>query len=397
MKTNYIFATAAIVLISFQACKKDKPGGGGIVEPLDTRYAISVTGTTTPQTSYLFGTKEFPTGTLGTSTALESASSAIVFQYGKHIYQNNFGAPAELRKFSFDASGKPTEVSKFAVPGLRTMGSVSFTSETEAYATVASFGIAPKLVKFNPTTMEIISTLNLDGLIKTGATQMYYVGLVQRDNNIFMGVTYQGATLTASDDKVYIAVIDKTTQTLTKLITDDRASQMWNGGSESSFTAKNLVKDSNGDIYVMGYANATKPSGILKIKNGETAFDPSYFFNLNVATGKPCYGILYFGNGQTFTIRYEDETAYPFDKPTVFSCQFHKIDLANKTTSGNISASIPGFKGVRGFAVKFDDKKIYFNVVGQSANSIFSYQISNGAVVKEFDLPGIGNGFAKLN
>ncbi|MEJ7558133.1 MAG: hypothetical protein WKF66_07460 [Pedobacter sp.] len=395
-KSNYFLALSAFLVISTQACKKDD--NEVKEETGEAKYAISITGTTAPTTSYLFSTPTFPSGTLGTSTALESPSSATIYKYGKYVYQNNFGAPATLRKYFFDAEGKPQEVGSFVIPGLKTMGAVSFTSETEAYATVAGFGSLPKLVKFNPSTMQVSSTIDLSGLLKTGATEMYYIGLVQRDNHIYMGVNYQDATFNNLEDKVFIAVIDKTTGTLVKLISDDRSSQMWNGGSESSFAANGLVKDSNGDIYVMGYANKGKPSGILKIKNGETTFDPAYFFDLNAATGKPCLGILHFGNGQTFTVRFDDATAYPFDKSTVFSCQYYKIDLANKTTSGNISSTIPGFKGRYAFATKFDNSKIYFNVNAATSNSIYSYKISDGAVAKEFDFSsGPCNGFAKID
>lgn len=397
MKKNYILALAASLIISLQACKKDKADDKE-PEPIASLYAVSVTAGLSPnQTSYLFGTTSFPSGTLGTSTALESTSNATIFKYGKHVYQNNFGAPATLKKFEFDAAGKPKEVGAFSIPGLRTMGSISFTSETEAYATVAGFGSSPKLVKFNPSTMQVLATLDLSGLNKPGATEIYYVGLVQRDNYIFMGVNYQDATFSNLEDKVFIAVIDRTTGNFVKLIEDSRSSQMWNGGSESSFSASSLAKDSNGDIYVMGYANNGKPSGILKIKNGETAFDPAYFFNLNEGTGKPCFGILHFGNGQTFTVRYSNEAVYPFDNSNTASAQYYKIDLAAKTVAGNLSTAIPAFLGNKAFAVKFDDSKIYFNVKAAASSSVYSYQIANGTVAKEFDLTGSCNGFAKIN
>lgn len=392
MKTNYLII-AALMILGIQSCKKD----GGEVEKAAANYAVSITGTAAPVTSYLLSTKEFPSGTVGTETALESQSSAVIFKYGKHIYQNNFGAPATLRKYEFDAEGKPQEKGSFVIPGLKTIGSVSFTSETEAYATVAGFGSLPKLVKFNPSTMEVISTIDLSGLLKTGAAEIYYIGLVQRGNHIFMGVNYRNNTFGPLEDKVFVAIINETSGTLEKLIADDRSTNMWNSGTESSFAANSMAKDSNGDIYVMGYADKGKPSGILRIKNGETEFDPTYFFDLNAATGKPCFGILHFGNGQTFTVRYEDAAAYPFDNKKVASCQYYKIDLANKSVAGNISNNIPPFFGNKAFAVKFDNDKIYFNVAGKESNSVYSYQISNGTVAKAFDLSGVCNGFAKLN
>jgi hypothetical protein len=395
MKTNYFFALAIMLVIGLQACKKNKaeenkPDGSAL-------YAVSLTAGQSPnQTSYLFGTNGFPDGTLGTSTALESASNATVFKYGKHIYQNNVGAPATLKKFEFDAAGKPKEIGAFAVPGLKTIQSVLFTSETEAYATVAGYGSSPKLVKFNPANMQVTATINLSGLNKTDAVEIYYMGLVQRDSYLFMGVNYQGAGGSNLEDKVFVAVIDRTTNQFVKLIEDSRSSEMWIGGSESGFVPNSLVKDDNGDIYVMGYANNGKPSGILKIKNGTTEFDSSYFFDLNAATGKPCFGILHFGAGQTFTIRYDNEAVYPFDNNNTAGATYYKIDLANQSTAGGISNTVPKFLGNKAFAVKFDDRKIHFNFATSTSNSIYSYDVVDGSVVKAFDLTNPCNGFAKI-
>jgi len=400
MKKIYLLTLLSGLLVFTQSCKKTTPDN----PPTSTTgiYALSVTAGTLPnQTTYMFGTTSFPSGTVGTSNALEFASTALVYHYGKNMYQNSFGAPATLRKFEFDATGKAKEVGSFAVAGLKTIGSVDFISETEAYAAVAGYKVTPKLIKFNPTTMAIISTIDLSSIQRADAGEVYYLGLVHRDNYLFMGVNYQNKTFDNLEDKVFITIIDRTTGTLVKQISDTRSSEIWNGGSESAFQANCMIKDSNNDIYVMGYANNGKPSGILRIKNGTTDFDTSYFFNLDAVTGNPCYGLLYFGSGQVFTIRYSDPVAYPVDRDAnnnpVATCQYYKIDLAAKTTSGNISTAIPKFFGVSAFATQFDKSKIYFNAPGASTYSMYSYQVSDGTVKKEFDLAtGACRGFAKI-
>ncbi|MGF7079660.1 hypothetical protein [Mucilaginibacter sp. UYCu711] len=404
MKKHYLATFVACTLLFTQACKKSSTD----TTPTPTgpsTYALSVTGGTYPsQTTYMFGTLGFPSGTLGTTSASESASTALVFRYGKNMYQSNFGAPATLHKFEFDAAGKSKEVGSLAVAGLKTIAAVDFISDTEAWATVAGYGLVGKLVKFNPSTMTITSTIDLSSIQKTGSTEVYYEGLIHRDNYLYMCVNYQNKSGSNLEDKVFVTIIDRTTGTVFKQISDSRSSEAWNSGTESSFQPNVMVKDASGDIYVMGYANNGKPSGILRIKSGTTDFDTSYFFDLSATTGKPCIGILYFGAGQVFTVRYGDAVAYPFDLDanynSVATCQYYKIDLAAKTTSGNISTAIPNFFGNSAFAVKFDDSKIYFNCAGAAAssNAIYSYQISNGAVVKEFGFAsGACNAFAKLN
>ncbi len=396
-----ILPVLALSLIALQACKKNKTEDP--VNPSQVNYALSVTGGTYPnQTTYLFGTHDFPTGSLGTSNANESASSGIIFKYGKYIFQNNFGAPATLKKFEFDENGKPKELGSFAIAGLKTIGSVDFISDTEAYATVSGYGSIPKLIKFNPTAMTVTATIDLASIQRNDAAELYYMGLVHRDGYLYMGTTYLNKAGDPLESKLYVTILDLNTGKVLKQVSDTRSTMIWNGGSEASFQPNSLVKDASGDIYVMGYAFGAKPSGILRIKSGTTDFDASYFFDLNAATGKPCLGILYFGAGNVFTVRYDDAAAYPFDLDanynSVATCSYYKIDLAAKTTSGNISSAIPKFFGNDAFATSFNDGKIYFNASGAASNSIYSYAISGGAVKKEFDLASGGcNGFAKMN
>ncbi|MDR7211431.1 DUF4374 domain-containing protein [Flavobacterium piscis] len=401
MKTKNLsmLMIALVAIISLFSCEKDAEPGN----PNKVNYALSTTGGIYPnQTTYLFGTNSFPSGTLDTSTAAELASSGSMYKYGSDIYMTTFGAPATLRKYVFDDKGVPRETASFSVAGLKTFGAVEFISATEAYAAANGFGGVPKLVKFNPANMQIITTVDLTGLQKAGATDVFYLGMVIRDNFIYMGVNYQDASFSNLEDKVFVGIINRTTNKVEKLIEDDRSSEMWTGGTSSSFSPNTLIKDANNDIYVLGFANNGKPSGILKIKSGTTEFDPTYFFNLDTATGKSCLGLYHFANGLTFTIRYSDPVAYPFDTDANYDSyaagEIYKIDLAAKTSSGNISTALPKIFGNNTFMTQWDADKIYFNVSAASSNAVYSYTINGGTVAKEFDLSsGTCNGFTKIN
>lgn len=399
MKNLSMLMIASIALISLSSCEKDAEPQN----PNKVNYALSTTGGIYPnQTTYFFGTNEFPSGTLGTSNAAELASNGAMYKYGSDIYISTFGAPATLRKYVFDDKGVPRETANFSVLGLNTFGAVEFVSATEAYAAANGFGGVPKLVKFNPSNMQIITTVDLTGLQKAGATEVYYLGMVIRDNFIYMGINYQDANFSNLEDKVFVGIVNRTTNSFVKLIEDSRSSEMWTGGTSSSFSPNTMIKDANNDIYVLGFANNGKPSGILKIKSGTTEFDTNYFFNLNTATGKPCLGLYHFANGLTFTIRYSDPVAYPFDTDANYDSyaagEIYKIDLTAKTSSGNISSALPKIFGNNTFMTQWDTDKIYFNVSAATSNSVYSYKINGGAVAKEFDLSsGTCNGFTKIN
>lgn len=394
MNTNFkSLIGLSLLALSFAGCKKD-------VEPdkkndQAVNYALSVTGGTYPnQTTYIFGTKEFPTGTVSTTNAAELSSSGQMYKYGSDVYIATFGKPATLRKYNFDETGKPKQMGSIAVPGLNTFGAVEFLSNTEAYAASNGFGGLPKMIRFNPSTMEILGYIDLSSLQLPGATEIYYFGLVERDGYLFMGVNYQNASFENLEDAVFVAVINKNTSTVEKLIKDTRTNMMWNGGTTSSFSPACLVKDATGDIYVNGYANNGKPSGILKIAKGTSEFDPSYFFDLDAVTDGHCLGIFYSDDNNVFTVRYSDPSAYPFDGSA--AGELYKINLSAKSTSGNVSTALPKFFGSYTFMTKWDNEKIYFNVAAPGSNAVYSYKINGGAVTKEFDLTGQCNGFTKI-
>lgn len=394
-------ALAFVVLIALltDSCKKDNDGK---VNDKKVAYALSVTGGTYPnQTTYIFGTEQFPAGTVSTANAAELSSSGQMYKYGNEIYVAAFGAPATLRKYNFDADGKPKQLGSISVPGLKTFGAVEFMSETEAYAASNGFGGIPKMVRFNPSTMEIVGYIDLSSLQIAGASEIYYLGLVQRDNYLFMGINYQNTSFENMEAAVLVAVINKNTSTVEKVIKDTRTNMMWNGGTASSFSPNCLIKDASDDIYVNGFAGSGKPSAILKIRKDATEFDPTYFFDLDAVTGNHCLGIFYFDDNNVFTVRYNDAVAYPFDTNADYepyaAGEYYKIDLSAKTTSGNIQTSLPKFFGNAAFMTKWDNEKIYFNVTAAATNTIYSYAINGGAVTKEFDLTGQCNGFTKIN
>ena len=58
-----------------------------------------------------------------------------------------------------------------------------------------------------------------------------------------------------------------------------------------------------------GFTAATKPSGILRIKNGATEFDKDYFFDVeNAPNGGKLFWMDYLGNGKAIARIILDDT-----------------------------------------------------------------------------------------
>ena len=124
-----------------------------------------------------------------------------------------------------------------------------------------------------------------------------------------------------------------------------------------------------------GFAPASsKPSGILRIRAGSTAFDPDYFFDIEAATGGG--KIFWFdhigGNKAIARILTDDSgglwTAYGRD---VFNQKLVIIDLAAQTVTD--VANVPLHAKRYSSPVTVKDGKVYVSI--ETASEAYVYQV----------------------
>jgi hypothetical protein len=382
-----VIITTMLTVITMTACKKDKDQQ----DKVDTdanQYAIAlVAGTGSAQTTYIQGLAGFGATSLGNGNAAELPGSGRMLTYNGAAYITVYNSPATMTRYTFDKTGKATKAGELIVPGAKTYSTVEFISATEAYASVAG-GLA-KLIRFNPTTMERTGEVDLSSILRSEAPVMYYLGMKARDGKLFMGVYYEGAGFVEKyNDTAFVAVIDLATGKLEKLIKDYRTG--------SVFLAYNsFAIDKSGDIYVAGLGDKKTPSGILRIKKGQTAFDAAYFFDLQAATGRKCRGISLFDDGLAFTLALINPADdYEINGP---SYSFYSINVSKQTSGGKLGA-LPDVYGSNGAVMrKFEKDNILFALSTKSENSIYSYQLQDGTVAKKITLTGGKcTGFDKL-
>jgi hypothetical protein len=147
-----------------------------------------------------------------------------------------------------------------------------------------------------------------------------------------------------------------------------------------------MMKAENGDIYTVspnsfaaGYTQVTKKSGILRIKNGQQSFDPSYFFDVETASGG--YKVLtaaYAGDGLLVARMQlpgtDDASAVwaAFDV-TIPICKMGIIDLNNKTVQ--IIEDIPTHGGQYGAQWLVEDGIVYASITSATAGEARIYAI----------------------
>lgn len=325
--------------------------------------------------------------TIDNDNGIELTGSAGTVSYGGAVYATPFGAPANLVKYVVGSNSIPSEEERIVVPGANTFSTLYFKSETEAYGTVAG-GIS-KLIIFNPSTMRITNEVSLSTVTSKFpvATRTYYLDMLERDDKLYMGVHYEN-NFAPVNDSAYVAVIDLTTNSVEKILSDGRTGMVFGGQTSNA----GMVLDANGDIYVqaLGTTNAggTGQSGVLRIKNGETEFDADYFFNLEDAVGNICYGIYHTANGRTFTANVQDEADFWEFSTGQPQFKYVEIDLKEQTSKGAVPGLPTTYGSRRMIMYEMGDQSLLFSIATNDENAVYEFDLSSNTASLYFTSTG---------
>jgi len=166
-----------------------------------------------------------------------------------------------------------------------------------------------------------------------------------------------------------------------------------------------LIATDNGDIYTIscnseagGYTQATKHSGILRIKSGETKFDPTYFFDVEAATGgaKLLTG-AYVGDNKMVgrvVMPGADTAMWNAFDVTIPICKLVIIDLAKQTVTDVTGVPVHG--GEYRTSALIENGKAYMSINSTVAGETRMYVIDpetatakKGAKIEGIEVPAI--------
>ncbi len=382
-----------MVALNFQGCTNDDDDDDMtpvVVDdgPIKTGFVIStVSGAWPDQTTYLQWTNDLNITSIDNNSSIELPGNAGTTSYGAAVYARPFGAPANLVKYVVGKNSIPEEEERIVVPGANTFSAIYFKSETVAYASVA--GGTSKLIIFDPSTMRIRDEVSLAAINQKfpEATRTYYIAMQERDNKLFMGVHYE-VNFSPLNDSAYVAVIDLNTNQVEKVISDGRTGMVFGGQTMNA----GMVVDANGDIYVqaLGTTNAggNAPSGVLRIKSGETEFDTDYFIDLEAVVGNICYGIYHTSSGRTFTANVQDETDFWEFSTGQPQFKYVEIDLENQMSLGDVPG-LPTTYGSRYMIVyEREDQNLLFTTATNDENAVYLFDVSTNTASKLFTSSG---------
>ena len=148
----------------------------------------------------------------------------------------------------------------------------------------------------------------------------------------------------------------------------------------SPIDPKSMFFDENGDLYIFcqaSYGSQADPKcGFLRIRNGQTNFDPSYFFNIadhNLAyipggRIRNFHHMQYVGNGILYSTGNVYALSFLGDFADKTFASF-KVDLINKSIT---KLALPYSNGYAGGVLAYQNK-IYWGLATVDGVGIYSY------------------------
>lgn len=290
MKQKKFFVVAMLAALSLSSCNKKDPdipiagGKGSVLLMTALPNATGMDGT------YYMQLIDEPK--LGQTMAVSNKNGINVpfgSSYPMIIDQDIYVFPSyhltmdknELVKYR-RVNGVLQKIGALPLPANNSANSIVKLSSTKAYLSLAGLG---KIYIFNPETMQ-----------KTGEIDLSFLGIqdnnpdigimIERDGYVFAGLSQMVGGWTSPENykQADMAVIDANTDKLIKMISEKSS-----GFSQATrpIDPKSLFMDEKGDIYISCLGNfgmvAGHKAGILRIKKGETDFDPTYHWTITGA------------------------------------------------------------------------------------------------------------------
>ncbi|AOM79217.1 DUF4374 domain-containing protein [Pedobacter steynii] len=387
MRTIALLALGAS--LSFAACKKSSK----TENPVDTttpdanKFAI-VGGLNNPTALYLLTTGDLSTGvvtTVGKGTEISGWSRLLKNGFYYNLANNKF-SKSKLENSIL------TEVAAIPVTG-NVMNGYWLNDNTVLFSggnsTAANAIMNYTIV--NTESMTIVKTGSFGKqLLQPTDKSIYTSSCFLKGDKLYVTYAIYNSNWTATDT-AYLASAPYPALDQVTITKDTRSTYP---GSFAPITPNSV--NYNNDVYMISNTgdrwgvNPAKPTGIFRIKNGATAFDSDYFFNLSAISdgNREYYGLWDLGNGKAITRMGRKDLLVEFDdynNKDVF--EYYVIDVVNKTRT---KLDLPLDKGVLVSPVLVEDNKAYIAISSSSQGKfVWTYDISSAKLTKGLEIKGV--------
>lgn len=237
-----------------------------------------------------------------------------------------------------------------------------------------------KLQKFNPSTMERTGQLDFSFLQKD-TVKYQAIGkhiLAAKEGKLYAGIVYGTTAAKGYGDDLYneveFAVIDIATGNLDKTIKYVGIKGMGWGSSANDFYT--LGDDGALYFFTMGFSMGMTNSSVIRIKKGETDFDPTFRINADDYQKSSAIATVLVKGGKLYTQFSNTELRADYSNLGDFIFDYYVIDLESKQKTKISGIPTNHFAHANEQAIVEMNGKIYFWV--QTATEKAYYVLGEG-------------------
>ncbi len=372
MKASIVFIG---ILLMLTGCKKKDTPTGAETEGVGDLLLAAIVG----DACFVSTVSNLEQGTATNKKAVETVQSPDVWIYGDMVLMTEVYFGGNISRYDRADGGELSYVGKVTVNPASLPIAITFASATKAYVSLSAEG---KLAVINPTDMTLTKYIDLSGYA-VGDNNPDPTSSVIRDGKLFVGLK-QGISMFAAHDSAFVLIIDVATDSVEKMIIDDRTCA---AGFLPAFVG--MFVDDVGDLYVYctggyNYQPGSK-DGFLRIKKGETEFDPGYFFSVEETSlpdvpdnkGLFMYNPVYTGGSTVYgSVNIPAWQSSPPDYVNDRTQQPFKFDLIAKTAEKIDLNPSSAF----GLGICEYKNKIVFGMSSVDGDGLYTYDMSTGKV-----------------
>lgn len=401
-----VYSMIALSILSLSSCKDDDGDDPGLdtsaITELDAkRYTIALKSDSDGEPEFLVTTDDLMSGEINSSEGIEQIGWRYMLQAGNTIFSSGYIDENICASYSINDNEKLALKSEFIFDNSLTVFGISEDEQTLiGMETVTTGESVNKVSLINTVTGNVSSIQTIPNLYDANTgTVGYPTALLTRGDKLFIPfIKYSevGDFTNPVSDTAYVAVFSYPNMQFEKYIKDARTGYIGTHGATTG-----LVRNEFGDLYsfsststVAGLSQADKPSGILKIKTGETDFDTDYFFNVEEATGgDKIFRMHYLGNGKAYARLITDETQGPWETWTAYGRSVQSftqksviIDLESKTITDIANVPLSALRWTAPLLV--EDDVFYLSVETLTDAHIYQVDIASATGTKGAKIDG---------
>lgn len=403
-KLRYVYLiTAVTTMATFISCSNDDDNNNPV--PTTKEHYVLLSSTSPKVPGYMTVYDKMPTGEIASNIKENSLSvqGRGLYFFGKYVFQRvakDGSSPTDgIQRYIVNDTGQLVKNGFLAC-----VGSNMYIHSNELGFYFDAGKALLKIQIFNPTTMQRTGEIDLSAIRDT-EYEFQSVGgdiIVSKENKLYVGITYgsmKGKGLFLIDPALGfadLAVIDIPTKKYEKTIRCSTVSYLGYPGNHNQM----WTKGDDGALYFCSHGLSPKGasgSAIVRIKKGETDFDPNFIIKADDYTVGTTFGTVAVKNGKLYTAI----GATPLQFKTLITADdysYYEFDLKSNAKGKKINA-IPNTKYayVSGQSIINIDNELYFNIVNNSGLNAY-YKLKGNTAKQVFNVKKGGRivGFARL-